>query len=294
VPSPQAGYALPLDVSQQVAAHYERKVSVEAERLARDSPVEFAITLRQLELYIPSGILVADVGVGVGQYAEVLAKRDCSVHLVDISQHLLDATAERLRQAGLETRIEGVHLSSAIDLRSIADESCDAVLLLGPLYHLFPKAARHRAVEQAARVLKTGGVLFAAGINRLAYFRDLLRDSPLAVSDRGAFHESFLADGVLTAEHAPDIGFAHLTTVREFRELFQDLFTEVSMLGVESFASSLQREVDAMPPTAREDFLNLIERTAATEEGLASADHFLFIGRKYKNGGSLDDMDGKP
>jgi hypothetical protein len=68
-------------------------------------------------------------------------------------------------------------------------------------------------VEQAARILKPGGLLFAAGINRLAYLRDFFRLFPYVVLQRKAFYEQYLRDGNPDPEHAPPIGFAHLSTI---------------------------------------------------------------------------------
>ena len=62
-----------------------------------------------------------------------------------------------------------------------ADASVDAVLLLGPLYHLTERADRVRALAEGRRVLRPGGVLAAAAISRYAsavdgLFRGHLRE----------------------------------------------------------------------------------------------------------------------
>ena len=69
------------------------------------------------------------------------------------------------------------------DARKLAfpDRSADAVLLLGPLYHLTERADRLAALREARRVLRPGGVVFAAAISRFASLldglaRDLLDD----------------------------------------------------------------------------------------------------------------------
>src|SRR5262249_59100842 len=64
-----------------------------------------------------------------------------------------------------------------------ADASADAVLLLGPLYHLTDRGDRLRAWREAGRVLRPGGVVLAAAVSRFASALDSLRtgflDDPL-------------------------------------------------------------------------------------------------------------------
>lgn len=52
------------------------------------------------------------------------------------------------------------------DARSmwLADNSCHAVLMFGPPYHLTERDDRIRAIRESRRVLKPGGFLFAATI----------------------------------------------------------------------------------------------------------------------------------
>ncbi|MEQ1714754.1 MAG: methyltransferase domain-containing protein [Hyphomicrobium sp.] len=270
--------------STEVANHYDTTHVREASRLDQESPIELAITTRHLNAGVRPGSVVLDVGVGAGHYAEFLATRECQLILVDISARMLELTVLRLRRAGLDGRILDVHLCSATNLQSIADGCCDAVLLLGPLYHLCRKDDRYAAAAEAFRVLKGNGTLFAAGINRLAYFRDLCRDEPTAIASRLEFHSRFLADGNLAPAQAPKIGYAHLTTVDEFRALFPRHFQENALVGIESFATSHQGQIAQLDETLREAWLDLVEQTGGTPEGLAGANHFLYIGRKLTAG----------
>jgi SAM-dependent methyltransferase len=273
-----------MEKSEESVARYYDTAIFEAElvRLTRDSPAERGITLRWLERLpvAPDAPMVAEIGVGSGLYSECLARKGCRLHLVDVSVRLLAAAAERLRTAGLGAAIAGASHESATCLESLATGAFDAVLLLGPLYHLCDAEARRLAVAEAARILKPGGWLFAAGINRLSYLRDLLRESPEKVCERRAFHRQYLHDGNLDPEHAPPIGFAHLTTVAEFRELFANGFEEVALTGTESFSTAWQTRLNDLPAEEAEAWLDLIEATGQSAEGLGLSDHFLFVGRR--------------
>jgi SAM-dependent methyltransferase len=113
------------------------------------------IVLRALP---PAPAVVADIGGGPGRYA---------VWLTGLGHHVehRDITALHVEQA----RAAGVHARLADARRlDLADASVDAVLLLGPLYHLVEPADRIRALREARRVVCPGGPVFAAVISRWA------------------------------------------------------------------------------------------------------------------------------
>ena len=280
----------------EVARHYDGCVQAETARLEKFSPVEYAITLRYLARSIPEHSDVAEVGVGAGHYSEFLARRGCRLQLVDVSEGLLCAAKERLTTGGLAARIAGIHHASATAL-PLADASLDAILLLGPLYHLRDRREREQAVAEAARVLRPGGTVAAAGVNRIAFLRDMFR-SPDAFTEtffgeefasagrafgrslpEGRFIAQFLATGNLDRQHAPPIGNAHFTTVAEFRELMTRKFEELALAGVESFTAPWQDLFLSKPAGERGGWLDIAEATGTTAEGLAYSDHFLFLGR---------------
>lgn len=265
---------------ERVARHYDLHAHDEATRLDCVSPLERDLTLRCLERWLPPAAVVADVGVGGGHYAEALARRGHALFLCDISERLLAGVCRRLEEAGLAGQVQRAVCASATDLSVLANASCEAVLLLGPLYHLVTSEDRQRAVSEAHRILKAGGVIFAAGINRLAYFRDLLLEDPTAIIERLEFHGRLLKDGILEDAFGPRIGWAHLTSVGDFSAEFSGHFEELALLGLESFAAIAPRALEDVPAACRELWLDLVEQTSSSPSGRAAADHFLFVGRK--------------
>ncbi len=266
---------------ESVARHYNESIfNYESVRLSQHAPIELAITTRYLNKWIPDGATVADVGVGVGHYAELLARRGCWLYLIDISEKLLEAACARLKQLKLYKQVIGVYQASATDLNCLDTEGLDALLFLGPLYHLCMVEERQQAIREAYRVLKRDALLLAAGINRLAYFREQYRSIPQQVLTRKEFHQQLLQNGNVDPIHVPPLGYAHLTTCQELRQLLKAKFQEVTLTGVESFASPWPEAIKELASEEIEAWLDLIEETGRTPEGLGMSDHFLYIGRK--------------
>jgi ubiquinone/menaquinone biosynthesis C-methylase UbiE len=114
----------------------------------------------------PPPAVVYDVGGGTGVHSFWLAGLGYTTHLVDI----VPLHIEQARLAAEEPQAPRLASLKVGDARKLefADESADAVLLFGPLYHLTERAARLQALAEARRVLRPGGVLFAYAISRYA------------------------------------------------------------------------------------------------------------------------------
>jgi SAM-dependent methyltransferase len=164
----------PPDFDPVIDAFYQE--SPEEERLEREhSRLELLRTRELIQRFAPRPpATVYDVGGGAGPYAFWLADAGYEVHLVDASSRLVDEARLRNRE-----RKRPLASCDVGDARSTAfgNATADIVLLLGPLYHLTERADRVRALGEVARVLKPGGIAFAAAISRFASALDgLSRD----------------------------------------------------------------------------------------------------------------------
>ena len=269
-------------LQKNVARHYNSDVTFdyEAIRLTEYAPIEFGLTKRYLDKIIPDRAVVADIGVGTGHYAELLAKKDCTLYLIDLSQRLLEATRTRLQKCNCDRQIIATYNISATDLEPLPPATCDAVLLLGPLYHLCSVEERQRAVAEAIRILKPNGIIFAAGINRLAYFREQFRSHCQQVLPRQNFYQQFLENGNADPVNIPPLGYAHLTTSEEFLQLFAASFEQITFIGVESFTAPFPTAGNNLSDSELEAWIDLVEATGTTVEGLGMSDHFLYIGQR--------------
>jgi ubiquinone/menaquinone biosynthesis C-methylase UbiE len=266
----------------EVREHYEVEI-VEAERLSRGAgQLELARTQEIIRRHLPPGPLeIHDVGGGAGVHAVWLADDGHSVHVVDPMPSHVEA-AQRLASASRRITAE------VGDARSLAAESgsADAVLLLGPLYHLTERADRVRALEEAARVVRPGGPVFVAGISRFASLLDGLAREFLFDPRFRSIVERDLREG----QHRNPERVPHWFTTAYFHhpselpdEAGEAGLDCIEVIGVEGvagwFANALARWDDADSRAAILDAARAVE----SEPSLIGASaHLLMVARRPK------------
>ena len=176
---------------EAILEHYA--TGYEQARLAGGtSRIEFERTKELLRRFLPSPpASVLDVGGGPGAYAIWLSDLGYRVHLVDpVPLHVEQAVEAAGRARPPFTAAVG-------DARRLEqeDSSFDAVLLLGPLYHLTEQGERVQALTEAARVIRSGGMVAAAAISRFASLFDGLASGFLGDPDFEAIVERDLREG---------------------------------------------------------------------------------------------------
>ena len=114
----------------------------------------------------PPPARVFDIGGGTGAHAEWLAAEGYDVHVVDVTPRHVEDVRTRLAGRGVTAEVG--------DARSLTadDDAVDVALLLGPLYHLTSRDDRLRALTEAKRVVKRGGVVAVAAVSRFASLLD--------------------------------------------------------------------------------------------------------------------------
>jgi ubiquinone/menaquinone biosynthesis C-methylase UbiE len=264
-------------MDEDLVAYYAQ--GREAERLTDVNPLERLRTELLLERRLPAPpAVVLDVGGGAGAYAIPLAARGYEVHLLDpIELHVAQARMAA-EQAGV--RLAGALTGDARDL-PFAAGAADAVLLLGPLYHLPEAADRVRALEEARRVLRPGGIVAAAAISRFASTIDGLLSGAL---DDPAFEANVvraLGDG---RHRNPERRPGWFTTA--YFHLPDELAGEVraaglvldALLAVEGPGAFLPDVAERLADPARRDaLLRAIERVEAAPSLLGASPHVLAL-----------------
>jgi len=139
---------------------YYNNYNEEGRLLSRHGQVEYLTTMRYIEECLEGisnpGIL--EVGAGTGRYSAALAKQGLQVTAVELIEHNLEILRSKLDGTEPITTIRG----NALELSQFPDNSFDLTLLLGPMYHLYKKEEKLRALSEAVRVTKTGGHILVA------------------------------------------------------------------------------------------------------------------------------------
>jgi len=255
----------------------------EAQRLSLDhGPLEAERTRELLLRHLPSGPqVILDVGGGPGAYACWLAARGHDVHLIDASPlHI-----EQARQASAQQPdhpLASVRLGDARHL-DVTDASADAVLLMGPLYHLTERADRLRALREAWRVLRSGGLLFAVGVSRFASLLDGLFEGLL--DDPAAAR--IVADDLRSGQHRNPTPRDYFTTSFFHRpeelegEVAEAGFVIVETVGIEGpgwlLTDVAQRWAD---PGWRQHLLMAARAVEREASMLGVGAHVMTVGRR--------------
>jgi ubiquinone/menaquinone biosynthesis C-methylase UbiE len=201
---------------------------LELDRLSTDhGELERLRTQEILGRYLPPApAAVFDVGGAAGVYAFPLVQHGYQVHLIDpVALHLEQA---RARSASLGVELSSIALGDAREL-NVSTGVADAVLLLGPLYHLVERSDRIQALREARRILKPGGILFAAAISRFASLIDGLSSGFFQDEQ---FRKIVAADLASGQHRNPSDRPAYFTTAFFHRP--EDLAAELREAGFES------------------------------------------------------------
>jgi ubiquinone/menaquinone biosynthesis C-methylase UbiE len=199
--------------------------------------------------------------------------------------HLVDAMPLHVQQARDAAAAAATTLASAEvgDARELAfpDGRADAVLLLGPLYHLLEVADRHAALTEARRVLRPGGVLIAVAISRFASLFEGVHGG------WAGEHPEIVESGLHTGTHRNPGALPHRFTTAHFarpEELAAEVgeagFALEALVAVEGPASLVDDPDGWMSdPGRRAWLLRQLRRVEAEPSLLGASAHLMAVGR---------------
>lgn len=241
--------------------------------LSRHGGVEFHTTMRFIEKYLKRGDRVLEIGAGTGRYSHALARKGYRVDAVELVQHNIDIFQRNTQPGEAVTIRQG----NALDLSCFANDTFDITLLLGPMYHLFTRDDQLKALREAIRVTRRGGVIFAAYCNNDAtmvdfcFRRGMLKDP---------HYQALIDPNTFKARSTPEELFV-LYRREDIDSLMETMPTErLHYVGTDMAANYMRDAVDQMDDELYESFLRYTDFICERPDMVGVSHHLLDVFRK--------------
>ena len=258
------------DLDDRIQSYYGDVFDESARLRSRSAqgPLEHRRIQKLVRERVPDGARIVDIGGGAGAHAGTLQESGHRVILIDPVQQHVDGAI----RAGIDAE-----LGDARDL-PYDDAVFDAALLLGPLYHLREASSRRTALDEAVRVTRSGGWLFAGAISRYVALGQVYLTRDLADADVDGW-VALLRDGVPSRRLRFPAGHFHTAESLE-REVRAAGILDVEVHGVEGpgslFLEGLPADADPKVTAAAA----CLADAASDVEGVRDLSaHLLAIGR---------------
>ena len=147
-----------MTVKEILSQYYEQYDEDGRLQGSRRGQLEYTTTMRYIGKYLRPGDRILEIGAGTGRYSMALADAGYDVTAVELVEHNLEILRSKIREPMRIRTMQG----DATDLAALDAGTYDMTLLLGPMYHLFTEDGKRRALAEALRVTKPGGVLMVA------------------------------------------------------------------------------------------------------------------------------------
>ncbi len=179
---------------------------------SRHGQLEYLTTMHYIHKMIPKDTKILEIGAGTGRYSIALAKEGYDVTAIELAEKNIEILMQNSKGIQNIDSYQG----DALDLSRFSDNCFDLTLVLGPMYHLYEKKDQLKALNEAVRVTKPGGVIMTAFLSIYA----IMHDDYLQGNFVEGFKENFTDD--FQVKHFTEQLFTGFY-IDEFEALFDDL-----------------------------------------------------------------------
>ncbi len=233
-----------------------------------------------LEALPPPPAVIYDIGGGYGEYAYRLAALGYEVYLYDIAETNIQMAQDWSSE--WKAPLAGAEVADARHIDR-PDASADAILLMGPLYHIVEREERLACLRECVRLLRPGGLLVTGNITRYAtmlkYVAAYDRSPRLDDADFFRMLESTLETGIHTKK---PMGLAYFHKPEELREELAAVgLGGIDLRGILGPCWLIRNLEEAWADTARRETIMQVVRLLEREESLLGlSTHFVSLSHK--------------
>lgn len=258
-------------MSKELEIHYNK--FCEDKRLTRKhGQVEYITSMKYIHKYLeqmPKNAKILDIGAGTGRYSIALAEEGYDVTAVELVKYnlgILKLKSDKVK----------AYQGTALKLKRFEDNTFDMTLVFGPMYHLYTFEDKVKALSEAKRVTKSGGIILVAYImNEYSIlthgFKDnCMKESIASGKVDDAFH--------VIAEPEDLYDYVRLEDIAEYNEAAG--LERIQIIAADGPANYMRQTLNAMDDETYELFVQYHLSTCERPELLGASAHTLDILRK--------------
>lgn len=213
-----------------------------------------------------SPLKIADIGAGTGRYSVELCHRGYDVTAVELVKHNLEIL--RAQHENIKT-----WQGDARNLSFLDDKSFDITLLFGPLYHLHGDEEKLKALTEARRITKKGGIILVAYVmNEYSVISYCFKEHKWSeVAAKGGLSPDFHT--ICTEEDLYD--YVRLEDIDRLNKAAG--LERIKIISADGAADYMRRELNEMSPEEFEAFCSFQLAIAERPELVGAGSHCVDI-----------------
>lgn len=247
---------------------YYNKFNEDKRLLTRHGQVEFNVSKKYIQECLEKfdNPKLLDIGAGTGRYSIYFSELGYDVTAVELVKHNLRV---------LESKNSKVkcYQMNALNLKKFEDNSFDVTLLFGPMYHLFTKQDKVKALLEAKRVTKSGGIILISYVaNDYAVLIHGFRDNNILQS----FQSSLIDENFHILDNEDNL--YSFVTKKDIDELNNEVkLKRIKLIGVDGATDYMRKEINKMSEEVFELYQKYILTICEREELIGASSHLLDI-----------------
>jgi len=259
---------------ESIVQYYE--IVDEELRFKRNSrKIEFITSIHALTALIPEKSKIIDLGAGTGVYSFHFAEQGHKVTALDLTPKNIEAIHTKMKnQDGIQ--LEAV-VGDATDLSRFETGTFDVVLCFGPYYHIIDSNVRTKLIEESLRVLRHGGILAIAYINKFSVVPMLAKKIPEYLTNKTI--SNVISKGYLKGGDPDSFWIdSHYTSPSEIETRMSAYKVRmIDHLGTDGLSHTLSKEIDELSEEQYQTWLEYHLSTCREASILGISSHGLFI-----------------